>query len=352
MRTLSAITAVTLLLATVVCAAAGPVRPDGAARRVPSAQRPDTSAARPLEIMLVLDRSGSMAGTSIADLKNAAKTFVDFFASTQVTDKMGLISFSTAVTVDRALGTNYVAPMKTAINAMVAAGYTNPEDALDQADGPGGFTDQTGIPDDQRIQQFLIFFSDGMPTAFRGRFMHRGTDYDAVAVGATSIGGGCDPSTYPSTGNLYNPVTSAALTATTRPTGDGIVSIKCAGSGLTLPTTRWYIFDTLPVPGYPPTANCIPSGALGSQFCTIASQSALEHAAELKAKSIIIYTIGLGNVDPALMQSIASAPDLCYHAPTSSQLQVIFQQIAGSLQPPPTLTGPETFGGLKARYRR
>ena len=61
-----------------------------------------------VEIMLVLDRSGSMNGTPIGQLKVAAKSFVDNFQETQDTDKMGLISFSTAVTVDRALGTNYV----------------------------------------------------------------------------------------------------------------------------------------------------------------------------------------------------------------------------------------------------
>jgi len=51
---------------------------------------------RNVEIMLVLDRSGSMDGQPIADLKVAAKSFLDFFVSTQDKDKMGLISFATA----------------------------------------------------------------------------------------------------------------------------------------------------------------------------------------------------------------------------------------------------------------
>jgi hypothetical protein len=285
-----------------------------------------------VEIMLVLDRSGSMAGTPISDLKAAARTFVDFFAATQDRDKMGLVSFSTAVTVNRALGTNYVTAMKAAISGMSAANYTNTEDAIDQADGPGGFTDQTNLPGDQRVQQFMIFFSDGQPTAFRGRFKFQGTDYDAVAIGATTGGGDCDPGTYPTQDHLYNPVTAASLTPTTRPTGDGIASIRCQGSNQTLPTTRWYIFDTMPVPGYSPMATCIPSGALGRQFCTITNQLALNHAAELKAKNIVIYTIGLGNIDAPFMQAISSGTGFYFRAPNSSQLQAIFQQVAQEIK--------------------
>jgi uncharacterized protein YegL len=290
-----------------------------------------------VEIMLVLDRSGSMAGTPISDLKTAARTFVNLFAATQDKDKMGLVSFSTEVTVDRPLGINYVTAMRTAISAMGASNYTNTEDALDQADGPGGFTDQTGVPGDRRIQQFLIFFSDGQPTAFRGQFGYRGTIYDAVAVGATvNSTGDCDPSTYPTSSSnpphLYNPATAAPLTPTAYPTGNGTTTqIRCTTNSPLQYTTRWYIFDTMPVSGYSATANCIPARPLGTQFCYIANQLAINHAAELKAKNIVIYTIGLGNIDAPFMQAIAN-PNLYYRAPTSSQLQAIFQQVAQEIK--------------------
>ena len=103
-----------------------------------------------------------MSGTPLTDLKTAAKTFVDYFAATQNEDKLGLITFATSVRVDRAIGTNFVTPMKTAITAMTADNYTNAEDAIAQADGPSGFTNTAGV------QEFLIFFSDGQPTCFRG----------------------------------------------------------------------------------------------------------------------------------------------------------------------------------------
>lgn len=291
-----------------------------------------------VEIMLVLDRSGSMGmgqerPLPIDQLKTAASKFVDYFSDTQDKDKMGLISFSTAVTLDRALGTEYVTDMKTAISHMSATSYTNTEDAIDQADGPGGFTDQTLVPPDRRVQQFLIFFSDGQPTAFRGQFQYRGTDYDAVAVGAITGGtGDCDPSTYP-TGELYNPVSGNAITNTaTYPTGDGTTNrIRCTTNGALTYTTRWYVFDALPVPGYAATANCIPVRALGSQFCYIANQLALNHATDLKNKNVVIYTIGLGNVDAAFMGAIAS-PNLYYHAPTAADLEAIFQQVAQEIK--------------------
>jgi Mg-chelatase subunit ChlD len=286
-----------------------------------------------VEIMLVLDRSTSMSGTPMTNLKSAARTFVDFFAGTQDKDKMGLVSFSTAATFNQRMGTMYVNTIKAAITAMSANGYTNAEDAIDQADSVGmGFTDQTGIPGDQRVQQFLIFFSDGQPTAFRGQFKYRGTNYDAVTIGSPSGTQGCDPTNFPDPGNLYDRLTGATLTPTVRPTGDGTTAqIRCTTRGSLQYTTRWYIFDTMPVAGYAATATCIPTRNLAAQFCYIANQLALNHATDLKAKNVLIYTIGLGDVDEAFMRALAS-PNLYYHAPTSAELQAIFQQVAQEIK--------------------
>ena len=80
--------------------------------------------------------------------------------------------------------------MTTAINNMTAVGATNAEDALAQVGGPNGLTDQSAVPADQRVQQYVIFFTDGMPTAFRGKFKNQGTDnIDAVVCGT---GNTCD----------------------------------------------------------------------------------------------------------------------------------------------------------------
>lgn len=284
-----------------------------------------------VEIMLVLDRSGSMGpsyGNAIVDLKTAAKSFVGFFQDTQDQDKLGLISFATGVTVDRPLGTNYVDPMISAINRMTAVGATNAEDSLAQAAGPRGLTDQSGVPPDKRVQQFVIFFSDGNPTAFRGRFKNQGTDnIDAVVCGT---GQTCD--------TVYNqlgkPDSETWLNIDPADTGDG----KTPGTSKCHPTatTKWYVFSQYPVSGYSTPDYCyIPHGTgqtLPRYICSTARQMALDHAQELKNKNVKIYTIGLGQVDKTFLSQIASGSTYAYYTPSSKELQTIFNAIAKDIK--------------------
>ena len=58
----------------------------------------------------------------------------------------------------------------------------------------------------------------------------------------------------------------------------------------------------------------------------------LAEAAAAKAAGIAIYTIGLGDdVDVSLMQSVASDPTNYYHAPSTSDLNSIYQEIASQI---------------------
>ena len=286
------------------------------------------AAMKEVEIMLILDRSGSMQGKPFADLKVAAKSFLDFFVDTQAKDKMGLISFSTAVTVNRPLGTNYVTAMKTAIDAMAANDYTNAEDALDHANGPGGFTNQAGIPQDARVQQFAIFFSDGRPNTFRWAFKRQNVTYDAIV----HVNGNCDPGvTYSVVDNLYRPdvATEQALGVRALPTGDGI----SPGSKCGKTTTRWHLFDTYPVPGHGPTDCSIPGGQLADHVCTMAEDLAIQHAQELKDQGVVVYAIGLGTmINSEFLERVASSPDKVYMAPTSDDLQAIFLRVAQEIK--------------------
>jgi hypothetical protein len=285
--------------------------------------------------MMILDRSGSMAGTKIADLKTAAKSFLDYFADTQDKDKVGLISFATSVTLNRALGINFVTPMKTAIDAMTAVGGTNTELALDMADGPGGFTDQTGIPGDQRVQQFAVFFSDGQPTCFSGKFKYRGVDYDAVACSTNNCRSWETCSFYHDLG-YQNREQWTGIDPL--PTGTGLTTNCCRGFSCWNPTTKWYIFETRPVSGYAAEYCNIPTNLFdgpNGYVCTAARDLALQHAQELKAKGIKIYVIGLGSsneIDAAYLQSLSSGTDFVYIAPTSSELQAIFNKIAKDIK--------------------
>ena len=291
---------------------------------------------RPVEIMMVLDRSGSMAGTPMRDLKVAAKSFLDFFADTQNRDKCGLISFATSVRVDRALNTNFVAPLKTAITNMVAENYTNSEDAIDQADGPSGFTNQNGVPSEDKVQQFMVFFSDGRPNTFRGLFRYKGVVYDAVVHSEGNcdfINGRWDTQTLNQ--SLYYPDREAPLfnnanNGAAVPTGDGVLPSRCGANKV---TTRWNIFDTQPVRGYAPDACTIPTTVLHDYTCGAAATLAIQHAQELKDKDIVVYAIGLGQmINSSFLTSIASSPQQVYIAPTSADLQSIFQKIAKDIK--------------------
>jgi Mg-chelatase subunit ChlD len=307
-----------------------------------------------VEIMMILDRSGSMAGTKMTALQSAAQNFLDFFADTQDKDKVGLISFATTAGInggpDRALGTYFVTPMKNAITHMTAVGATNAEDAVDMADGAGGFTDQTGVPGDKRIQQFVVFFSDGMPTALRDRFKYNNTDYDGVVYGqGTSGHANCKTSDYPYM-SVYDGLTrpngsgdySGVDPATT---GDGKATsgsnrTVCRSGGSRYLNTKWYLFETTPVPrsggGTWPVEQCsIPMSDLLPYFCGRARQLALNNAQVLKDKGIKVYVIGLGSssdIDPDYLRSLSSGTDFAFIAPTSSDLEAIFNKIAKDIK--------------------
>jgi hypothetical protein len=284
---------------------------------------------------------------------------VSYFQETQDKDKMGLISFATTAKVDFALGINYVSGMKSSIGALCpgndCVGGTLTEDALDRADGPGGFTDQTGVPGDKRIQQFVVLFSDGMPTALRDRFKYDNTVYDAVVVagGTRDIHGvlraNCRTGDYPymsvnsrlvkpdaviTSDVQFNDDTTIRYGNAASTTGDGkSVSSSACGTA----TTKWYLFEKNPVPGYTAEFCKIPnnSTALIPYFCETARQLALDNAQALKDKGIKVYVVGLGTsteIDTAYLQSLSSGASYTYITPNSSELEAIFSKIAKEIK--------------------
>ena len=289
---------------------------------------------RDVEILMVLDSSGSM-GSSMSNLKDAASSFVGYFSPTEDNDKFGLIHYASGVVVDFPMGHDFVMPMQNAINALSAEGGTNTEDAIDQADGPSGFTDQTGVSGDLKVQQFMIFFSDGNPTAFRGTFTRNGTPYDAVGYAAN-----------PYDWKLMDPnVQMQWLTTWQYETGNGLP----AGSGCSVNNTKWHVLDdpVYGVNGYSEFSGQNYSDILGTtnpEQCSINRtnaknyvqainyQMSIDHAQELKDKGIKIYTIGLGSVDQSFLAEIASGPGFEYYTPDSNELMLIFQKVATNIK--------------------
>jgi hypothetical protein len=73
--------------------------------------------------------------------------------------------------------------------------------------------------------------------------------------------------------------------------------------------------------------------ALQSYMAQTTKQMALDHAQELKNRFVKIYIIGLGvGIDKAFLSQIASGPAFEYYAPSSSDLQAIFNMIAKDIK--------------------
>jgi uncharacterized protein YegL len=135
----------------------------------------------PADIVLVLDRSGSMgvpAGQPLADLKTGANQFVDIID--QGTDgvldgtiangsQVAVVSFADSATVDQAL-TSSAGAVKSAVNNLIATGQTNHQHAIQTAQGllNGGSTND-----------IMIIMTDGQTTASLGD-----PDDDAAAARA------------------------------------------------------------------------------------------------------------------------------------------------------------------------
>ena len=95
----------------------------------------------PTDIVLVLDRSGSMAGSPLSDMKLGAKTFIDLIDSATDSRKdgrigsgsrMGIVSFSDTAVANTQLITS-VDALKTVVDSLTADGKTNHADAFTKA---------------------------------------------------------------------------------------------------------------------------------------------------------------------------------------------------------------------------
>ena len=118
----------------------------------------------PTDIVLILDRSGSMT-QSLPSLKAAAKVFIDIIdeATDGTTDgqigggsHIGIVSFADTATQDVPLTTS-VATLKAAVDALTAGGSTNHADA---------FTKALALFDPTSTNaKVMVMFTDGVTTA-------------------------------------------------------------------------------------------------------------------------------------------------------------------------------------------
>lgn len=126
---------------------------------------------QPLDIVLVLDTSGSMSGSKMTNLKNAANSFIDATAENNrgleqdQQTRLAIVQFASGADTQQQL--NYVTDQnaqqyKNTINLFSASGATYAEEGLQQAQN---VLDRNGRAD---VQQIVIFFTDGEPNHRNG----------------------------------------------------------------------------------------------------------------------------------------------------------------------------------------
>ncbi|HIZ83474.1 MAG TPA: VWA domain-containing protein [Firmicutes bacterium] len=143
------------------------------------AASPDISS-NPTDIVLVLDRSGSMAGSPLSNMKAGAKTFIDIIdeATDSTQDgnigsgsRIGIVSFAETAVQDTQLITS-TADLKAAVDSLTAGGSTNHADAFEKA---------TALFDPASSNaKVIVMFTDGKTTA--------GPDPTPVAAAARASG--------------------------------------------------------------------------------------------------------------------------------------------------------------------
>jgi hypothetical protein len=145
---------------------------------------------RPIDLMLVLDRSGSMTATDgsgqtkISALKTAVNGFIGLSNTFSADDQIGMVSFSTRgcgsngqdslttgnCTPDVALSgatSSFISTLQGKVNQLVANGGTNTMEAIRTARGPLAqvFDDPSRGPVTRKA---VLLVTDGQPTFMRG----------------------------------------------------------------------------------------------------------------------------------------------------------------------------------------
>ncbi len=257
------------------------------------------AAVPPLDVVLVLDTSGSLGQEDAwDDLQDAATIFLEYF-SDQV-DKMALVTFQIVASNRIDLRHGFKVPVRDTIRNLTSVGDTNIQEGLRLAREQiaSGATRP-------RAAKVVVFFTDGRATAVRENF----GGYDRLAAVPVRGSGW--------RGYFDNP---ASISSASLATPDG-----CNGS-----------------------SSCF--GISGNSLRAMAADKGLEQAALLRREGAMVYTIGLGNTsyssgdlrhpDLQYLREVANEDGVVsseepqgrmYFAPSAAQLESVFREVANDL---------------------
>jgi Flp pilus assembly protein TadG len=156
-----------------------------------------TATRKDVNVMLVLDRSGSLTlSGSCTPMKAAATAFIGQFAATR--DNVGLLTFATGYRIDSPLSTNFLSgspSITTTIGSIICTGATNSSTALSKA------YEALATLNQPSALNVILFFTDGQPTHITAQNWIPSTSScstkNAWVPGV--IGGGFNTSTWPYT---------------------------------------------------------------------------------------------------------------------------------------------------------
>ncbi|MCC6291681.1 MAG: VWA domain-containing protein [Bryobacterales bacterium] len=156
-----------------------------------------TATRRDVNIIMVMDRSGSMASSgSCEPMKDAAKDFVSLFANGR--DRIGIITYSTSYynAFPHTMDFMSTSPnINTVINNVTCTGGTNSPTAISQA-----YNDIVGI-DEPGVMNIILFFTDGLPSAATASWPVKKKEDTRYGYGPNSSSIAAPVGTYRSTTN-------------------------------------------------------------------------------------------------------------------------------------------------------
>jgi len=294
-------------------------------------------------VMLVLDRSGSMGdfgGAPWDALQSAVPLFVNEFS--EQNDRFGTVFYSTNPFLDYTIqypkGTKpFKSEIQTIVEGHSPGGWTNIAAALYQ-----GYDDVRDLADADSLN-VLVLFSDGILTALTNQFPVR----SAPGAGPWCVANGAEPAT-PRWGTL----TGNGPEGPFKINQDGQVAIDdCFQAGgaaytgedpqaenliLNVPVSWTPLGETdvfsiyhsfnaaLPSPPIPASSN--------DTVTMVGENLALNIANQARNEGFLIYTIGLGpGVDGPFMEAIANDPDSAYYDSTQPSGEYIFADDSDAL---------------------
>jgi Mg-chelatase subunit ChlD len=283
-----------------------------------------TATRRDVNIMIIMDRSGSLANSgSCTPLKSAAVNFVEKFAEGR--DNLGLVTFATSSRVDSPLSTTFKTQVESTLNSVVCTGATSSAQALWQ-----GYQQLVGLAQTGALNA-IVFFTDGRPTAVTASYpikSNSNCSSRTPKLGVLTLGYNGTTPQYSM--GLYvqdappQPF-SSDLTLISSRTNCRFASdqTKVSSDVQYAPTTDYW-GNSLTATAYRTTTTSgagldIVSAQNVENFATNAADDAALRVRNgdpdpsqgyKSLPGVAIYTIGLGDVDDVLLKRIANDPSL------------------------------------------